>query len=189
MSSAPADEDKVVREARPGRGTTRPVPAAVDLRRLVDSAADLVMPLACQKGLNVAIHCERDVPQLILIDGRLLEQILLNLLDNAVKFTSEGFVAIRVQMRPADDGTLGVELLVSDTGPGIPAEERGTLIPLARSRARPGGLAVCDRLARSMNGTVEIDGRPGTGSTFRLWLPAPPAAAAESDPAKGGGPA
>jgi signal transduction histidine kinase len=112
-------------------------------------------------------------------DASLLTQLVLNLLDNALRHTPPGGrVALTVE--PSEDG---VALAVADTGSGIAAEhlprlfERFYRVDEARSRAMGGfglGLAICEWIARVHEGRLTVESQVGVGTTFRLWLPRPP---------------
>lgn len=148
-----------------------------------------VMDLAAsQKNLAIAIDIAEDVPQQLIGNSTCLLRILLNLLDNAVKFTPKGSVTLRARLAdpPASlryDGkelTIWLRIEVVDTGIGIGEKTEVILFePLAQrdgSMTRPYGgagmgLAVSRRLARSMGGRIEVESRPGLGSTFSLIAP------------------
>ena len=151
-----------------------------DLRASIDKVASIVRPLAEKKGLALRIDLAPDLDSSV-GDARRLEQILLNLLNNAVKFTDKGEIALQA----ARDGSRLV-IAVSDTGIGIRPDDLGNLflpfrqIDSGLSRKHEGtglGLAICRRLAELMGGTVQAQSEPGQGSVFTLTLPlegAPP---------------
>jgi two-component system phosphate regulon sensor histidine kinase PhoR len=114
-----------------------------------------------------------------LADPGALEQVLANLLDNALKYTEPGG---RVSVRVADDGEY-VRLSVADTGIGIPETDRVRIferfyrVDKARSRALGGtglGLAIVKHLVQAMHGEVSVESVPGAGSTFHVRLPRAP---------------
>lgn len=137
----------------------------------------LLAPKAAAKGLAMSCEIADDVPVALRGDERRVRQILLNILANAVKFTVEGRIDIRVTAKSA--GTVAVE--VRDTGIGFPPDaatrlfeafERGGLL---RSAAEPGsglGLPIARRLARAMGGDIVADGKPDAGACFTVTLPA-----------------
>ena len=147
---------------------------------LAESLVATVGPQAGEKGVELAVELEEPALALTL-PRRDLEQAVLNLLDNAVKYTDPGG---RVRLRLGrDGGRLVVE--VSDTGVGIPAEhqerifERFYRVDKDRSRRLGGtglGLAIVKHLAQSLGGRVTVRSLPGRGSTFRLEIPLPPPA-------------
>jgi len=148
--------------------------APLDVGGLLREVASQFQPLAKSKGQTIAL----DLPQrlrLIKADRRRIGQVLMNLLDNAVKFTAEGG---RIQLRAAaHDHDLVVE--VSDDGPGLSPEERQRLFqPYYRSQVdrqrRPGtglGLALCKQLVEAHGGKVWVESEPGKGSTFGFSIP------------------
>ena len=128
----------------------------MNVRGIVDSVVEVVGPLARLKGLNVASRCDADVPAHINGDGRLVEQVLLELVQSAVKNTEAGFVAISARRVLQIDGSAVIELLVRDTG----AAQRET--DTADSR----------RLAGQVNGRLEGESVTGSGTTVRFMFPA-----------------
>ncbi|SFU59849.1 PAS domain S-box-containing protein [Methylobacterium sp. 174MFSha1.1] len=153
---------------------------------LVDNAASIVRGLSEPKGLALDVTLGDTVPDWVRGDPDRLRQILLNLLNNAVKFTPAGRIALRVE---AEDDAL--RFSVSDTGIGIAPEQHGRLFQrfsqvdgsIRRQYGGSGlGLAICKGLVELMHGTIGLESRPGAGSTFwfRVTLPACPAPAAEA---------
>ena len=143
----------------------------VSVQNLVQSVAQQVAPLARAKGLDVSI--DPGSPPTITGDQDLLLQLLLNLADNAVKYTDRG--TITIGWLAQDD----VEIFVSDSGPGIPADqqerifERFHRVDVARSRERGGaglGLAICKWIAEAHGGRMSVQSSEA-GSTFTVTLP------------------
>jgi PAS domain S-box-containing protein len=148
---------------------------------LVEEVLTLVAPLAADKGLRLASSLDPALPSRMMGDPQRVRQVLLNLLDNAVKFTSAGAVELRLI---GEGDRLIVE--VEDTGPGIPAELRRRLFRrfqqadagTARRHGGSGlGLMICRRLVGLMGGSIGVRSRPGEGSVFRFDLPLRPAPA------------
>lgn len=159
-------------------GAFRLVCAPGDLAALIRSAVDSLRPRAVAKGLRLECSVAPEVEGGRSFDAERMRQLLLNLVGNAIKFTSRGAVTIEVSCPPAD--ATAVELRIRDTGPGIAPEDQARLFqPFCRLDAAIGiegaglGLALTQGLCAAMNGrlTVESDGE--TGSTFiaRLQLP------------------
>ncbi|HEV7809278.1 MAG TPA: GAF domain-containing protein, partial [Candidatus Limnocylindrales bacterium] len=155
------------------------------LRIAVESALDVVAPIAASKGVELAYAMGPSLPEAIVGDAGRLRQIVLNLLSNAIKFTESGEVVLSVDAeRPPkarDPWTVTIE--VRDTGIGIPPDRMDLLfqsfsqLDASISRRYGGtglGLAISRRLAESMGGslTAASTGVSGEGSTFRLVLPA-----------------
>ncbi|HEX9123624.1 MAG TPA: response regulator, partial [Actinomycetota bacterium] len=150
-----------------------------DLRECVEAAVDLIAPLAARKGLDLAYDIEEGSPEAVVGDVSRLRQILLNLLNNAVKFTEQGEVVLTVGAEPHEPGRIRLHANVRDTDIGIPAHRMDRLfrsfsqVDVSTSRRYGGtglGLAISERLAELMHGTMwaESDGIPGRGSVFHL---------------------
>jgi signal transduction histidine kinase/CheY-like chemotaxis protein len=165
--------------------------APFDLRALAAEMVALMAPLARQRGLGFEHAVEAGTPRWVLGDGARVRQVLLNLLNNAIKFTGTGQVALHVA--PADEGD-GVRFEIADTGPGLNEEQKARLFRRfeqgegARTAARYGGsglgLAISQELASAMGGWIQVDSAPGAGSRFVVTLPLPAA-----DPEESGTPA
>jgi CheY-like chemotaxis protein len=160
-----------------------------DLATAVEDVLDLLTVRARSKGLELGCAIQADVPAVVNGDPGRLRQILLNLVGNALKFTHEGGVSVRVS-RAAVEGTATVlRFEVTDTGIGIPAAARARLFqPFSQADAsttrRYGGtglgLAISKRLCEAMGGAIGVESTPGAGSTFWVRLPLAVGAAAES---------
>jgi len=149
-----------------------------------------IQPLADKKGLKLEGRFPPDLGR-ILSDRRRVEQILINLLANAVKFTDQGGVTLRVQAEPGQP----LRLSVQDTGIGIaPADLAELFKPFKQVETRSPrpqegtglGLAICARLSRLLGGQITAESEPGVGSTFTLELPperGPAVAPQDQDPA------
>ena len=145
-----------------------------DMRQAIESALRVVHPLALKKNLQLATSIGDRVGT-INNDRRRVEQVLINLLNNAIKFTDRGQVSIRCQIR---DGRL--EISVQDEGIGIKPEDIDRLFKpfqqihtgLARSYEGTGlGLSICQRLVSAMGGEINVESQWGRGSTFQFTLP------------------
>jgi len=145
-----------------------------ELRPSIEKTVELVSPLAKKKGIDLRLEIADDVTA-VTSDQRRLEQIILNLLNNAVKFTDKGHV--RISCRADNNYYL---LSVSDTGIGIRPEEIPGLfqpfhqIDTGLSRKREGtglGLSICKKLILMMGGAIDVQSRWGQGSTFTIRFP------------------
>ncbi|MGO1001766.1 ATP-binding protein [Lysobacter sp. CA196] len=150
---------------------------AFDLRALVEEASNLMAPLARQRRLAFEIDISSGAPAGLRGDVSRVCQILLNLLGNAIKFTDEGKVSLRVEtLKPQ-----GVRFEIADTGPGLNEEQKNRLFRRfeqgdgARTAARYGGsglgLAICQELAAAMDGHITVYSEPGQGARFVFDLP------------------
>ncbi len=153
---------------------------------LIEGAAETLAPQAAAKGLRLAAYVDASVPERVIGDPLRLQQILFNLLGNAVKFTEAG--SVRVSLEPAGGGRLRIRVV--DTGIGLSAEQRGRLFqPFVQADSsttrRFGGtglgLSIVRRLAEAMGGGVEVLSEPGRGSTFLVTVRLDAAVAAPRD--------
>jgi signal transduction histidine kinase/CheY-like chemotaxis protein/HPt (histidine-containing phosphotransfer) domain-containing protein len=162
---------------------------AFDLRECIEAALDLVAMASGKKGLDLAYVIETDVPQRIISDPTRLRQILLNLLNNAIKFTEKGEVILTVS-REGDAAetteTCTLRMTVRDTGIGIPSDRIDRLFQSftqadASTTRRYGGtglgLAISQRLVTLMGGEIALKSEPGKGSEFTFTVRAPVAEA------------
>jgi signal transduction histidine kinase len=150
----------------------------VDLRGLVARNVELNRRLAERKEINILFKAHEDIPPSRL-DASKIEQVLNNLVGNAVKFSPRGS-AVEVGLeRAAADGS--VVLYVKDEGPGVPAGELGKLFePFTRGSARGSegeksaglGLAIVKRIVEGHGGRITVESEPGAGATFAVSLPA-----------------
>ncbi len=152
-------------------------PSVFDLKTSIDRTVKLVLPLAEKKGISIELDVAEDVGT-ITADKRRLEQVILNLLNNAVKFTEKGCVRILCRMENSQ-----CILSVSDTGIGIQAEELPYLFKpfhqvdtgIARRHEGTGlGLSICRKIIEMMGGTIGVESRPGQGSKFTARFPNEP---------------
>ncbi|MEO7391861.1 MAG: response regulator [Ramlibacter sp.] len=159
----------------------------VSVRSAVEEACDIAAPRAREKGLELIIDVPEDganaVPAAIKGDVTRLRQVLINLINNAVKFTSSGEVAVHArQLRKDGRGHCVLEFRVTDSGIGIPPERIGALfeaftqVDASTTRKYGGtglGLAICKRLVDLMGGELGVESEPGKGSTFWFTVVAP----------------
>jgi two-component system, sensor histidine kinase and response regulator len=161
-----------------------------ELAEVIDEAVDAMALAAAQKRLELLVDLDATCDVYCRGDPTRLRQILLNLLSNAVKFTARGEVLLRVEPVPAPEARIGLSLVVRDSGIGIDPARVGTLFaPFSQADAsttrRYGGtglgLSIARRLVEAMGGSIDVDSRPGVGSTFRATVFLDPADA----PARG----
>ena len=152
-----------------------------DLRSCLESAVDLVTTRAAEKHLDLAIDVDDATPHAIVGDVTRLRQVLVNLLNNAVKFTEAGEVVLSVSARSVVDDQVTLTFTVRDTGIGIPADRLDKLfqsfsqVDASTTRRYGGtglGLAISRRLIELMGGTIDVDSQPGVGSTFYFTITA-----------------
>jgi PAS domain S-box-containing protein len=151
-----------------------------DIHDLVDKIGEMMAIRAHAKQLEIATFVHPDVPIWVSGDPTRLRQVLVNLVGNAIKFTEQGEVVLRVEPNQTDPGTLRCS--ISDTGIGIPADkvesifESFTQVDSSTTRKYGGtglGLSISKRLVELMGGHIEVDSTEGVGSTFSFVVTLP----------------
>jgi signal transduction histidine kinase/CheY-like chemotaxis protein len=160
-----------------GRLTIEPL--AFALRAQVDRCIKTLAFRAHEKGLSLMASVAPDVPDDLVGDWLRLQQILINLIGNALKFTERGEVALVVTVDERTDADAVVHFAVSDTGIGIPPERQARIFDAftqadgstTRSYGGTGlGLTISRRLVDMMGGSMRVDSEPGRGSTFHVTV-------------------
>lgn len=151
------------------------------LPAICGNVATLLAGKAHEKGLDFNLYVDRNIPQPLRGDALRLEQVLINLVANAVKFTHRGEVTLSaVLLARGEDGKVQVRFSVKDTGIGIsPRQKQGLFQPfvqaddsVTRDYGGTGlGLAICKSLVEMMGGRIGFDSEPGRGSEFYFHLP------------------
>jgi signal transduction histidine kinase/HPt (histidine-containing phosphotransfer) domain-containing protein/ActR/RegA family two-component response regulator len=153
------------------------------LDQLIETAADLLRPQAHAKGLAFDLSCDASVRMQVHGDAVRLNRVLLNVIGNAIKFTSDGRIGLRATIARQPSG-YQLRLTVEDTGIGIVPEMHERIFEdfvqaddsVARRFGGTGlGLAIARRLARLMGGDLTVESTPGLGSAFHLVMPLRPA--------------
>jgi len=177
-------------------GQLRIEPRPFDLRALLANLDSLMGQAARAKGLALRIEPPALPPGQLRGDGLRIEQILINLVSNAIKFTERGEVSVRVRTDEVEEAQLRVHAEVRDTGIGIAPEAQARLFApftqadagIARRFGGTGlGLSICKRLVELMGGAIGVRSQPGLGSTF--WFELPLERVAGSEPASAAIPA
>jgi len=166
-----------------------------DLRDNLDDTVRTLALRAHAKGLELACYIEPGVPDCINADPVRLRQILVNLIGNAIKFTHQGEVVVRVDVKERTTDGVTLHVAVSDTGIGIPADKRQVIFEsfaqadssTTRKYGGTGlGLAISSQLAVMMGGEIWLDSEVGKGSTFHFTIKAGVVPARESDRSRAG---
>lgn len=148
-----------------------------DLHQLLHGVSDIVRPRAAAKGVTLQFELDPSVPRGIVLDETKLRQVLVNLLGNSAKFTSQGSIGLSARL--SDDTTLSLE--ISDTGIGMTSDEQSNLFQPFK-QAEGGkvaggtglGLAITKKVIDAMGGSITVDSAYGVGTTFRIELPVQP---------------
>lgn len=190
--------DQILDLAKMAAGRLEVHAESMDLRPFLLDVASEVEPLVAEKKLYLSLALSAALPR-VRTDPTHLRQIIVNLLGNAVKYTSEGTISVRSRLVPAGDPSLPphlrppegapnptvrpwVAVQVVDTGIGIAPNDQARVFeefeqvnagPRGESMQRGTGLGlpISRRLARLLGGDVTLESVPGRGSTFTLWLP------------------
>lgn len=150
-----------------------------DLWKVIEDVTDILSLKVHQKKLELTLMLDENLPQFVVGDPIRIRQILLNLANNAVKFTEQGEVAIKSELISEDDDGCRILISVTDTGIGIPKERIDYLfqsfsqVDASTTRKYGGtglGLAISKKLVELMGGTISIESVLGEGSTFTFTL-------------------
>lgn len=162
-----------------------------DLEQTVRIATEMLYHLARKKGLRLASQVSPDLPSRVMIDGSRLQQVLVNLIGNAIKFTPSGEITVDVfeadsaisVVKPPTSSAIIVRIEVADTGIGIAADRMDKIFEVftqadtSTTRRFGGsglGLAICRQLVELMGGQIGVRAQQGTGTVFWLEIPAEP---------------
>jgi signal transduction histidine kinase/ActR/RegA family two-component response regulator len=155
-------------------------PEPFDLKRVLESLRAIFRDAAEAKGVELALEVDGSVPPTLVGDATRLQQVLVNLLGNAIKFTPQGRVELRTSVRSVSGDIHQVSFRVADTGIGIPADkleiifDRFSQADTSATRRYGGtglGLAISRRLVELMGGSIAVESEPGSGSVFTACVP------------------
>ncbi len=156
------------------------VPVSYELGSLLNDVLNMVNKKVHDKGLELVTEVAPDIPHQLFGDEIRIRQIILNLVNNAVKYTEEGKVTLKVGHRKREDEEIDLLVSVTDTGIGIREEDLDKLfnsfqrVDMAANRKIEGtglGLSITKQLVEQMNGSIQVDSVYGQGSTFSISLP------------------
>jgi signal transduction histidine kinase/DNA-binding response OmpR family regulator len=152
-----------------------------DLNDVIGETMELFSPLAAEKGIFLTREVDEVSLEPVVVDGQRVRQVLMNLISNAVKYTEQGGVVVRLSMsRSRDPGLRDVRILVSDSGVGIARDQLTHIFdPFHQSESPDGkvrqgtglGLSITRRLVDLMRGRIHVDSELGNGSTFLIEIP------------------
>jgi CheY-like chemotaxis protein/nitrogen-specific signal transduction histidine kinase len=150
-----------------------------DLESVMQNLADIVLFRANEKGLNLVFDYAPELPLSLIGDPLRLEQVLVNLVNNAIKFTEQGEVVVRINVKSESDKGLELLFAVSDTGIGLKQEQKNNLfkafsqadVTITRKYGGTGlGLSICKRLTDLMGGEIWVESEYGQGSVFAFTI-------------------
>lgn len=145
------------------------------LRNTLDEVVTLLAHSAHDKGLELTLNIKSDVPDNVIGDPLRLQQVITNLVGNAIKFTEHGNIDVLVEQRAMSNSRVQIEVQIHDTGIGIPERDQSRLFQAFRqadasiSRRHGGtglGLVITQRLVKEMGGDISFHSQPNRGSTF-----------------------
>ncbi len=149
--------------------------AALGICSVVHETMRVCAVRAHGKGIELVVACSPAVPHALIGDANRLRQIVLNLVNNAIKFTDQGEIVVSVDIDSETEQDIVLRIRVRDTGIGIPPDKQASIFQ-AFSQAEKGtarkyggtglGLTIASELVRLMNGTLGVESKPGVGSTF-----------------------
>jgi PAS domain S-box-containing protein len=152
----------------------------VSFRDVVKSAVDLLRPMGESKGLEVSLYFDPEIPSYVVGDGTRIGQIVYNLVNNAIKFTDAGSVAVESRVGEKASTYCSIEVRVTDTGIGIANEDQAALFePFHQLDSQPDrkyagtglGLTISRNLVEAMGGSIRVRSEPGRYTAIELALP------------------
>lgn len=147
----------------------------IDLNKIIDESVSILLARADEKGLSIKKIISRGTPLNLIGDSTRLRQIFVNLISNAIKFTSRGAIEVSVYMKEREQDKVVLNIAVKDSGVGIPEEKIGDLFkPFSQVDNSPTrnfggtglGLVICKEFVNMMGGEIGVESRRGEGSTF-----------------------
>ena len=152
-----------------------------DVSSVINDVINMTRVKAIEKGLEYKVEVSDKIPSKLYGDEIRVRQVMLNIVNNAIKYTKEGFVRIRIDSKPSqEEGKIILRLEVQDSGIGIREEDKQMLFESfqrldekknQRVEGTGLGLHITDSLVRMMGGSIEVSSEYGTGSTFKIYTP------------------
>jgi signal transduction histidine kinase/FixJ family two-component response regulator/HPt (histidine-containing phosphotransfer) domain-containing protein len=156
---------------------------------LIKDVVNIIGIKAANAMLDFQVSVDRRIPDTLFGDEVRIRQVFLNILSNAVKYTSEGFVSLNVTGHPVDGEAINIVIEIADSGRGIAQDDMGILfddfvqLDVAKNKGIEGtglGLAITNNLVKAMNGIIAVQSEYGKGSVFTVTLPQKISACEES---------
>lgn len=171
--------NEVLEISRADSGVVQLEEKSLNLHELARTLSDMFRIPAGERKLSLKVDIDANIPEFVVGDGRKLNQVLVNLLGNAIKFTKTGGLALEIRRTDGGDGPdMQIRFAVSDTGPGIAERDRLRIFePFVRGAETPTtsegtglGLAISHDYVHLMGGELAVDSEVGKGSTFHFAL-------------------
>jgi signal transduction histidine kinase len=170
--------EKIIKLSELELNTFETMESAVDIRELLESKMQKYRALANKKSLDFTLSIDEDIPGRLMLDENIVEEIVDNLIHNAIKFTSSGYVKVRVLSNGVDKAknAISFSLIVEDSGVGIEKENQSKIFDIFEkiddkdSEIIGLSLSINKKMADSVNATLKVQSRPSHGSTFALFF-------------------
>jgi len=170
--------EKIITLSELELNTFETMESAVDIRELLESKMHKYRALANKKNLDFTLNVDEDIPNRLMLDERIVEEIVDNLIHNAIKFTGSGYVKVRVLSNGLDKAknALNFSVVVEDSGIGIEKENHTKIFDIFEkiddesSETIGLGLSINKKMADSINANLQVQSRPSHGSTFALFF-------------------
>ena len=149
------------------------------IQTLVEDSANLIRMAALQKGLQMKVDINKDLPCQLYGDEGRIRQILINILNNAIKFTKTGYISLDVSGEYTDDDYINLQFIIQDTGIGIKNEDLDVIfesfrqLDMNRNRKIQGtglGLSITKQLVSLMDGDIRVESEYGKGTCFVIYI-------------------
>ncbi len=169
---------KIIKLSELELNTFDTIESAVDIRELLESKVQKYRALANKKNLMLTLSVEEDIPNRLMLDENIIEEIVDNLIHNAVKNTNEGSVEVKALSNGLDKAknAINFSIVVEDSGVGISTENQDKIFNIFEkmddesSEVIGLGLSINKKMADSINATLQVQSRPSHGATFTLFL-------------------
>ena len=170
--------EKIIKLSELELNTFETMESAVDIRELLESKVQKYRPLATKKELDFTLNVDEDIPNRLMLDENIVEEIADNLIHNAIKFTNSGYVKVRVLSNGVDKAknAISFSLIVEDSGIGIEKEKHARIFDMFEKTGDESSeilgldLSINKKMADSINATLQLQSRPSHGSTFALFF-------------------
>ncbi len=152
--------------------------AAFSLRNCIDNTVAMLAPLAHQKHIELVAQVYNDVPDQLHGDQTRIAQIITNLVNNAIKFTDQGEVILKIMLEEENLSSIKLGISVTDTGVGIASDQQSSIFSaftqagtVTKTLGGTGlGLSICKHLVSAMQGSITLSSKPGEGSRFKVTI-------------------